>query len=122
MKQAKWFLLLHVILGVYAGSSVCSKLAARQPFLSTAFILLYGLMLAALVVYAVGWQQVIKHLPLTTAYANKAVTVVWGILLGLAVFGEAVTLRQVIGAAIIICGIVLFVRADNENRDGEDSQ
>ncbi len=122
MKQAKWFLLLHVILGVYAGSSVCSKLAARQPFLSAAFILLYGLMLAALVVYAVGWQQVIKHLPLTTAYANKAVTVVWGILLGLAVFGEAVTLRQVIGAAIIICGIVLFVRADNENREGEDSQ
>lgn len=122
MKQAKWFLLLHVILGVYAGSSVCSKLAARQPFLSAAFILLYGLMLAALVVYAVGWQQVIKHLPLTTAYANKAVTVVWGILLGLAVFGEAVTLRQVIGAAIIICGIVLFVRADNESREGEDSQ
>ena len=28
MKQAKWFLLLHVILGIYAGSSVCSKLAA----------------------------------------------------------------------------------------------
>lgn len=122
MKQAKWFLLLHVILGVYAGSSVCSKLAARQPFLNAAFILLYGLMLAALVVYAVGWQQVIKHLPLTTAYANKAVTVVWGILLGLVVFGEAVTLRQVIGAVIIICGIVLFVRADNENREGEDSQ
>ena len=42
--------------------------------------------------------------------------------MGLAVFGEAVTLRQVIGAAIIICGIVLFVRADNENREGEDSQ
>ena len=41
MKQAKWFLLLHVILGVYAGSSVCSKLAAQQPFLSAAFIVLY---------------------------------------------------------------------------------
>ena len=119
MKQAKWFLLLHVILGIYAGSSVCSKLAAQQPFLSVAFIVLYGLMLLALVVYAVGWQQVIKHLPLTTAYANKAVTVVWGILLGLAVFGEAVTPRQVIGAVIIICGIVLFVRADNEGEGGK---
>ena len=50
MKQAKWFLLLHVILGIYAGSSVCSKLAAQQPFLSAAFIVLYGLMLLALVV------------------------------------------------------------------------
>ena len=109
MKQAKWFLLLHVILGIYAGSSVCSKLAAQQPFLSAAFIVLYGLMLLALVVYAVGWQQVIKHLPLTTAYANKAV----------AVFGEAVTPRQVIGAVIIICGIVLFVRADNEGEGGQ---
>ena len=95
MKQAKWFLLLHVILGIYAGSSVCSKLAAQQPFLSAAFI------------------------ALTTAYANKAVTVVWGILLGLAVFGEAVTPRQVIGAVIIICGIVLFVRADNEGEGGK---
>lgn len=118
MKQAKWFLLLHIILGIYAGSSVCSKLAVQQPFLSAAFIVLYGLMLLALVAYAVGWQQVIKHLPLTTAYANKAVTVVWGILLGLAVFGEAVTPRQVIGAVIIICGIVLFVRADNEGEGG----
>ena len=54
MKQAKWFLLLHIILGIYAGSSVCSKLAAQQPFLSAAFIVLYGLMLLALVVYAVG--------------------------------------------------------------------
>ena len=113
------FLLLHIILGVYAGSSVCSKLAAQQPFLSAAFLLLYGLMLAALVAYAIGWQQVIKHLPLTTAYANKAVTVVWGILLGMAVFGEAVTPRQVVGAVIIIAGIVLFVRADNEEEGGK---
>lgn len=118
-QQAKWFLLLHVILGVYAGSSVCSKLAAQQPFLSAAFLLLYGLMLAALVAYAIGWQQVIKYLPLTTAYANKAVTVVWGILLGMAVFGEAVTPRQVVGAVIIIAGIVLFVRADNEEEGGK---
>ena len=48
MIQSKWFLLLHIILGIYAGSSVCSKLAAQQPFLSAAFIVLYGLMLLAL--------------------------------------------------------------------------
>ena len=40
MKQAKWFLLLHVILGIYAGSSVCSKLDAQQPLLSGAFVVL----------------------------------------------------------------------------------
>ena len=57
MKQAKWFLLLHVILGIYAGSSVCSKLVAQQPFLSAAFIVLYGLMLLALVTYAVAGSK-----------------------------------------------------------------
>ena len=41
------------------------------------------------------------------------------ILLGLAIFGEAVTPRRVIGAVIIICGIVLFVRADNEGEGGK---
>lgn len=117
MKQAKWFLLLHLILGIYASSSVCSKLAARQPFMSGAFILLYGAMLLVLVIYAFGWQQVIKHLPLTTAYANKAVTVVWGILLGFLLFDEGVTPRQIVGAIIIIVGIVLFVRADHEGED-----
>lgn len=122
MKQAKWFLLLHLILGVYAASSVCSKLAAQQPFLSVGFILLYGGMLAALVVYAFGWQQVIKHLPLTTAYANKAITVVWGILLGFLLFGESITLRQFIGAAVIIVGIVLFVRADNAPDEAQKDQ
>lgn len=117
MKQAKWFLVLHIILGIYALSSVCSKLASRQTFLSLPFLLLYGGMMAALVVYAFGWQQVIKHLPLTTAYANKAVTVVWGILLGFLLFDETVTLRQAVGAVLIILGIVLFVRADHQGED-----
>lgn len=101
--SAKWFLLLHLILGVYASSSVCSKLAAQQPFLSVGFILLYGGMLAALVVYAFAGQQVIKHLPLTTAYANKAITVVWGSCWLFAVW-ESITLRQFIGAAGYYCG------------------
>ena len=117
MKQAKWYLVLHIFLGIYALSSVCSKLASRQAFLSLPFLLLYGCMLAALVAYAFGWQQVIKHLPLTTAYANKAVTVVWGILLGLLIFGETVTPRQLVGALVIIVGIVLFVRAYHEGED-----
>ena len=116
MKQAKWFLLLHLILGVYAGSSVCSKLAAQQPFLSVGFILLYGGMLAALVVYAFGWQQVIKRMPLTTAYANRAVTVVWGIVWGAVLFGEAITWQKALGTLVVLAGVALYALAgDGEN-------
>ena len=110
-----------VIIVVLALGMVFATSAVRNSLMNYIgyFAVIAAIMLAALVVYAFGWQQVIKHLPLTTAYANKAVTVVWGILLGLAVFGEAVTPRQVIGAVIIICGIVLFVRADNEGEGGK---
>lgn len=117
MKQIRWYLVLHGLLAIYASSSVCSKLAAQQPFLSPGFLLLYGGMLLALVIYAFGWQQVIKHLPLTTAYANKAVTVVWGIVLGILIFDEGISLRRLLGAAVIIAGILLFVRADAEEED-----
>ena len=121
MKQAKWFLLLHVILGIYAGSSVCSKLAAQQPFLSAAFIVLYGLMLLALVTYAVGWQQVIKHLPLTTAYANKAVTVVgafcwvWPFLVRLSRRARSSVRSSLYAASCFLCGPTMRGRAANES-------
>ena len=45
-------------------------------------------MVAILGIYAIGWQQVIKRMPLTTAYANKAVTLVWGLVWGLLLFHE----------------------------------
>ena len=112
--SAKWFLLLHLMLGVYASSSVCSKLAAQQPFLSVGFILLYGGMLAALVVYAFGWQQVIKRMPLIAAYANRAVTLVWGIVWGVLFFGEGVTPLKLLGAAIVLSGVVLFSLSGEE--------
>ena len=51
---------------LYAASTVFSKLAAGEPFLSPRFILYYGLVLLLLGVYALGWQQVIRRLrPLT---------------------------------------------------------
>ena len=116
-KHLKTLLALHLLLMVYSMSGICSKLAANVPFLSFQFCLYYAAIIGLLGVYAIGWQQIIKRLPLTTAFSNKAVTVVWGILLGLLLFDETVTPRQIVGAVIIIVGIVLFVRADHEGED-----
>ena len=79
---ARALVALHVMLAVYSLSSVCAKLASGFEFLSPGFVACYGGMIALLGVYAIGWQQVIKLLPLTYAYANKAVTVLWGIVWG----------------------------------------
>ena len=108
----KYIVILHLLLAVYSLTGVASKFAAREEFLSSKFILYYGLVLFGLFVYAFVWQQLIKHMPLITAYANKGVTVIWGIIWGYLVFSEKITVRKLLGAAVIICGIVLIVTAD----------
>ena len=65
-------------------------------------------MLLILVIYALGWQQIIKVLPLSTAFANKAITVVWGLVWGIILFNENITTGKLIGVGFIVAGIVLF--------------
>ena len=112
----KWkvYLLLHGMLLIYSVSTVCSKLAAGEPFLSPRFILFYGGALVLLGVYALGWQQVIKRMPLSAAYANKAVTVIWGIVSGALLFGEGITAGKIIGALLVMAGVVLFAFTDEK--------
>lgn len=112
-QRTKWVLILNAVLGLYSLSAVWSKLAAGQEMSSLLFAVYYGMVLLFLVLYALGWQQVLKHLPLTTAYANKAITVVWGILLGKFLFGERISVKQIAAAVIIVFGVVLFVRAED---------
>ncbi len=110
--KLKYMIILHMILAVYSLTAVASKFASGEPFLSFRFILYYGIVLFGLFVYAIAWQQIIKHMPLITAYANKGVTVIWGIIWGYFIFSEEITVRGIIGAAVIICGIVFIVTAD----------
>lgn len=112
MKQGRMLMLLHLVLACYSLSGVCSKLAAREPFLSFHFCLYYGGMIVLLGLYALVWQQIIKRLPLTTAFANKAVTVVWGLVWGVLIFNESITLGKLVGVILVVTGIVLFAKTD----------
>ena len=87
--------------------------------MSVRFCLYYGTVILLLGVYAIGWQQVIKRIPLTTAFANKAVTVVWGLVWGALFFREAVTPGKLLGAALVIVGVILFEQADGEAAESE---
>ena len=120
-RRALALIALHVLLLVYSLVSFFSKSAAQQDFLSLPFIGFYFGMLVMLGIYAVGWQQVIKHLPLTLAFANKAVTVIWGILWGWVFFGEQVTLVMLLGAAIVMAGVVLFGIEDAKEQQAADA-
>ena len=113
---------LHLLLAVYSLSDVCSKTAAGAPFMSFRFLFFYGCVLGLLGVYAIGWQQVIRRLPLTVAFANRAVTVVWGIVWGVLFFQEQVSGLRLAGAALIMAGVVLFARADGRQQAREEER
>lgn len=118
------YLLLHGILVVFSLVAVCSKFASAQQFMSVRFILAYGTMLLILGFYAIAWQQIIKRVPLTMAYANRAVTVIWGMIWGMLFFKETITPGKIIGCLIIIIGIILFSfseqQADQPKEQGRD--
>ena len=113
-ESVKRFILLHIILFTYSFGGICSKLAAKQDFLSVKFCLYYGIVLVNLAVYAVVWQQILKKLSLVTAYANKAITIVWGMLWGYLFFNESITLKGFVAALVIIGGIYLVVSESEE--------
>lgn len=120
MEKLKYIIILHIVLFIYSSIGIMSKFASAEPFMSFKFIILYGGVVFALFLYALVWQQLLKKLPLITAYANKAVTVIWGIVWGFLIFHEEITLPKIVGALIIIVGVYLVVSADYEVIDEDD--
>lgn len=117
--KTRAFIALHAMLVLYSLSGICAKLAGRFDFLSLGFVGCYAGMIAVLGVYAIGWQQVIKRLPLTLAYANRAVTVVWGLVWGVVLFGEQLNAPKVAGCLIVLAGVALYAYADAQEQEAD---
>ncbi|MBP3272394.1 MAG: EamA family transporter [Ruminococcus sp.] len=120
MKQhGKRIFLLQLLMLLMSFGGVLSKKAASEKFLSFKWMALYGGMLLILMIYAVLWQQILKKMKLSTAYACKAVTVVWGMVWGVLFFNEQLTAKQLIGGALVVAGVIL-VASGKESHDTAD--
>ncbi len=118
-----WVVILQMAVLLYSTTTLFSKEAAKHHFPEPGYLLCYGGLIMVLGLYAIIWQQIIKHLPLTVAHANKAVSVIWGVVFATALYGEKVSLRQLIGCGIIICGTILYVLVDaKENAKDASAQ
>ena len=68
---------LQAAVCLYTISGIAAKLASNYAFLSMGFILCYGAEIAVLGVYAIIWQQIIKRVDISIAYANRAMALLW---------------------------------------------
>ena len=71
-KTAGLFLVLHVSLLMSSLGGVCSKMAANQKSL-IGFALWYGGVLLIMALYALIWQQILKHLFVSAVFRHHSV-------------------------------------------------
>lgn len=102
-----------VLVGInllYACVTLFTKFAAQQEFMSMSYCLGLAGAIGVMGAYAICWQQVLKRIELSTAYMFKGTSLIFVMLLAFAIFGEAITMMNIIGACVIIVGIVLYAK------------
>ncbi len=106
------YLALHGIIFLYSFAIISSKLASSFPLFSVKFFFYFSLLNFFSGIYAIFWQQIIKRIPLNTAFSTKSIGIIWGVLWGRLFFMEKVTPLMIVGSTTIIIGIILVVNAD----------
>ena len=93
---------------LYACVTLFTKYAAQHDFLSVAYCIGLAGAIGVMGLYAICWQQILKRIELSTAYMFKGTSLIFVMLLAWAIFGEAITAMNIIGACVIVLGIVLY--------------
>ena len=96
---------------LYACVGICTKKAALQSPMSWWYWLWFAGAVAVIGIYALLWQQVLKRIELGTAYMFKGTSLIFTMLIAALLFGEAITVPNIIGSVIIIVGIVFLARS-----------
>lgn len=91
---------------VYSSCSFFSKSAALSDFLSLGYILNVCGVVGALALYAVLWQKLLTWMPLNRAFLLKSSTIIIILMISHFFYGEAITVFNVLGALLIIAGII----------------
>ena len=108
---------LQMVIVIFTVSSVIAKFASGQEFLSVEFIVFYGLEIVVLGIYAILWQQAIKKIDLSIAYANKAMGVLWSMIWAVIIFHNQITLQNVIGVLLVIAGTIVLNSSESEEAE-----
>lgn len=103
----KKIIILQFVIMIYTLSTVAAKFASGSEFMSLKFIICYGIEILILGIYAILWQQIIKRMELSIAYANKAISLLWSIIWAILFFNETVTIKNILGIIIVIIGTMV---------------
>lgn len=111
--KVKDILFLQSAVIIYTLSGVAAKNASGYAFLSIGFIFFYGVEILILGIYALIWQQIIKRIDLSVAYANRAMSLLWSMVWAVVFFKESMTIKNIIGVLIVLAGTMIVNNDEN---------
>lgn len=115
-KPRNVYLFALIAILIESFSSVCLKIAGRFPFFSGNYVLYYLCAIVIMGIYAVLWQLLLEHLPLTTAYLRKGISYILLYLWAYVFFGEHISPMQWVGTAIILAGMVVSQKGEGKGK------
>lgn len=111
-KCIREYLIMIFVYFIYSFVNLFAKYASQYKFLSKNYIKFYSMEIFILMIYAIVWQQIIKNVDISIAYVWRGSVIVWTTLWSILFFNEHITLNNVIGAIIIILGILVVVKSE----------
>lgn len=108
----KIYIFLYLNFLIYSFSTICMKFASAHPLFSLRAAVFFFLAFLCMFVYALVWQQLLKHLPLSVAYGSRGILIVYAMIFGFVVFNETIKINMLIGSGIVIAGVLLIGKSD----------
>ena len=94
-------------------TSPCLKIGSqRYETFSPGYFFWFGLAVVILGIYAICWQLILEKIPLTTAYLRRGFSYILLFIWSTLIFHETITIRQIIGIAVISLGMIISVSDD----------
>ena len=110
--NVKQTVFLHISILIFSATGIFSKMLANSinenGVLNVWTFVFAGLMLLNCGIYALFWQQNLKHFEVNVAYAHRAVYNVWSLLWAFIIFSEVITIGNIIGTIFIIAGVLVI--------------
>jgi drug/metabolite transporter (DMT)-like permease len=103
-------LLLQFNIFIFSFTGIFSKLASdafKVGGVNNLWIYLWVfLMLVNCGIYAIFWQINLRHFDVSVAYLHRSTYIIWNIIWATVVFKEHISVFNILGAALIIVGLL----------------
>ena len=117
MEKIKDYVFLHLAVILFSFTSVFSKSASIQLKSGGLYVFAF-LMFFDCFIYAICWQKIIKKFDLNIGYANRSVYLLWSQVWAVSIFGEKLSVRNVIGVLIVLLGVIVVSLSAEKKETG----